>query len=129
MAVVDEYSDILQNIEFAIVMTYRDHPEMTDYEVIRALEAVVDSYKAEERGRTPREFSPSPMEAALYDAIRRMCQWRLGRGEVDDLGPVPKPIRVDEILLCLKKILTSVNRWTRSGGRIGYLTFIVQYVR
>jgi len=133
MAVEDEYLDVLQNIEFAIVMTYRDHPEMTDYEVIRALEAVIDSYKAEERGRTPREFSPSPMEAALYDAIRRMCQWRLGRGEdsdeVDYLGPVPKPIRIDEILLCLKKILTSVNRWTRSGGRTGYLTFIVQYVR
>ncbi|MEN6334306.1 MAG: hypothetical protein ABFE01_08590 [Phycisphaerales bacterium] len=133
MAVEDEYLDVLHGIESAIVATYRDLPEITDYEVIRALEAVIDSYKAEERGRTPREFSPSSTEAALYDTIRLVCQWWLGRAEdsdeADDLGPAPKPIRVDEILLCLKKILTSVNRWTRSGGRTGYLTFIVQYVR
>ena len=133
MAVQDEYLDVLQNIEFAIVSTYRRHPDMTDYEVMRVLEAALDSYKAETRGHTPREFNPSPMEAALYGAVRHMCEWRLGRGDLSDdekaLGPAPKPIRIDEILLCLKKILNSVNKWNRGGGRTGYLTFIVQYVR
>jgi hypothetical protein len=44
-------------------------------------------------------------------------------------GPAPEPIKVEEILLCLKRILKSVNRWNKSAGQRGYLTFIVQYVR
>jgi len=134
MAVEEEYLDVLQNIEFAIVSTYRDHPEMVDGHVIWALEAVLGSYRAEMAGRTPEEFSASPAEADLYRAIRNMCEWRLGRLHPDDanaadLGPAPEPVTPNEIMLCLKRILKSVNRWNRTGGQRGYLTFIVQYVR
>lgn len=133
MAIEEEYLDVLQNIEFAIVATYRKYPGMTDYEVMRVLEAAADSYRAEMRGHTPPDVSPSEMEADLYEAVHSMCEWRLGRGGTDDAadkrGPAPRPIRTDEIILCLKKILKSVNRWNRSGGRTGYLDFIVQYVR
>ncbi len=134
MAVEDEYMDVLQNIEFAIVSTYHNHPEMVDAHVIRALEAVIGSYRAEMAGRTPEGFSGSSLEAELYRAIRNMCEWRLGRIDAQDLetgppGPVPEPIRVDEVVLCLKRILKSVNGWNKSGGQRGYLTFIVQYVR
>jgi hypothetical protein len=134
MAVEEGYLDVLQNIEFAIVSTYHDHPQMEDAHVIRALEAVIGSYRAEMAGRTPEEFSAAPVEAALYRAIRNMCEWRLGRitgddAEAAELGPAPEPIKADEIVLCLKKILKSVNRWNKSGGQRGYLTFIVQYVR
>ena len=101
---------------------------------IRALETVIDSYRAQMAGRTPGEFSSSPVEAALYGAIWRMCEWRLGRIHEDDAeageqGPAPEPKRVDEIVLCLKRILKSVNQWNKSGGQCGYLTFIVPYVR
>ena len=134
MAVEEEYLDVLQNIEFAIVSTYHDHPEMLDGHVIYALEAVINSYRAEMAGRPPEEFSASVVEAELYRAIRNTCEWRLGRLslreiEAVELGPAPEPIKVEEILLCLKKILKSVNRWNRSGGQRGYLTFIVQYVK
>jgi len=134
MAVEEEYQDVLQNIEFAIVSTYHDHPEMMDAHVIRALEAVIGNYRAEMAGRMPEGFSASPLEAELYQAIRDMCEWRLGRIDTEDLGasppgPAPEPISVDEILLCLKRILKSVNRWNKSGGQRGYLSFIVQYVR
>jgi len=85
-------------------------------------------------GRTPGELSSSPAEAALYGAIWRMCEWRLGHIREDDAeageqGAAPEPKRVDEIVLCLKQILKSVNKWNKSGGQRGYLTFIVQYVR
>jgi hypothetical protein len=134
MAVEDQYLDVLQNIEFAIVSTYRDHPGMVDAHVIRALEAVIDCYRAEMAGRPPGEFSSSPVEAALYGAIWCMCEWRLGRNPPDgagaaEQGPTPEPRRVDEIVLCLKRILKSVNKWNKSGGQRGYLTFIVQYVK
>jgi hypothetical protein len=134
MAVEEEYLDVLQNIEFAIVSTYHDHPEMLDGHVLWALEKVINSYRAERAARAPEEFTASLVEADLYRAIRNVCQWRLGRlsaedAEAAELGPAPEPKTVDEILLCLKLILKSVNRWNRSGGQRGYLTFIVQYVR
>jgi len=134
MAVEEEYMDVLQNIEFAIVSTYHDHPEIVDAHVIWALEAVINSYRAEMAGRTAGELSALPVEAELYRAIRNMCEWRLGRIREEDVeagqpGPAPEPIKVEEILLCLKRILKSVNGWTRSGGQRGYLTFIVQYVK
>ncbi len=134
MKVEEEYLDVLQNIEFAIVSTYRDHREMTDAHVLWVLEAVIGSYRAELAGRTPEEFSASPAEVDLYRAIRNMCEWRLGRArpDVDDtteMGPAPEPIKPDEVVLCLKRILKSVHRWNKSGGQRGYLTFIVQYVR
>ncbi len=94
MAVEQEYLDVLQNIEFAIVSTAHDHPETVDAHVIWALEAVIGSYRAEMAGRTPEEFSASPVEADLYRAIRNMCEWRLGRLHPEDadaaeLGPAP----------------------------------------
>jgi hypothetical protein len=101
---------------------------------MRALEAVIDSYKAEMTGHTPRDLAQSEMEVALYEAVRGMCQWRLGRSGPPGAGPVegeraPEPKTVDEIIRCLKRILKSVNKWTKIGGRTGYLDFIVRYVR
>jgi len=37
MRIEDQYTDVLQNIEFAIVDTYRRNPDMPDYEVMRAV--------------------------------------------------------------------------------------------
>jgi hypothetical protein len=60
------------------------------------------------------------------------CRDRLGGGPADEVGrkmPVAQPITVDTIILCLKQILKSVVKSNKSGGRTGYLDFIVQYVR
>ncbi len=134
MGMEEKYLDVLQNIEFAIVATHRRHPKMTDYEVMRVLEAVIDGYKAETLGRSPREFTPSEMEADLCRAVHDTCEWRLGRSDrpADNAGrmmPAPESITVDTIILCLKQILKSVVKSNKSGGRTGYLDFIVQYVR
>ena len=39
MGVEEEYQDVMQNIESAIVGVYRDHPELADFQVDQALEA------------------------------------------------------------------------------------------
>lgn len=133
MGMEEKYLDVLQNIEFAIVATYRRHPKMTDYEVMRVLEAAIDGYKAETLGRAPREYAPPEMEGDLYKAVHDMCQWRLGRGGLGEDTPrklsAPQPVTVDTIILCLKQILRSVVKSNKSGGRTGYVDFIVQYVR
>ncbi len=129
----DEYADVLQNIEFGIVATYRQHPEMSDYDVMRMLEALMDTYKAEKIGRAPRNFGLSDVEQLCMDAVHRMCVWRLGRTGLPGGAPWSadremEHSSVDEILLCLKRVLKSTKRWNKDGGRQGYLNFVAQFV-
>ena len=132
MRVEDQYTDVLQNIEFGIVTTYRNYPEMSDSDVIRVLEALIEKYTAEKIGRSPRHFPLSETEQTLLVNVRKMCEWRLGRDTLPDSSEEtekdPEPITIDEIVICLKRILKSVNRWTKDGGRRGYLSFITQYI-
>lgn len=135
MKVEDQYTDILQNIEFGIVITYRVYPEMSDYDVMRMLEALIDTYVAEKIGRLPRNFSLSDTEKVMMANVRRMCEWRMGRGGLGfppakekDIAP-SEPKTADEIIICLKRILKSAKKWNKMGGRQGYLNFIVQYVK
>jgi hypothetical protein len=133
MRVEDQYTDVLQNIELGIVLTYKNNRDMSDSDVIRVLEALIDEYAAEKVGRPPRRFPLSGTEQALLENVRRMCEWRLGRsslaGFVEEAEVGPEPITIDEIILCLKRVLKSINRWNKDGGRRGYLDFIVQYVK
>jgi hypothetical protein len=129
----DEFLDVLQNIEFGIVAIYREYAEMSDYAVMRMLEALIDRYTAEKIGRPPREFGLSDVERLLLGSVRRTCEWRLGRGGVPGdpahVGAMaPDPKTVDEIILCLKRVLKSAKRWNKEGGRQGYLDFITQFV-
>ena len=129
----DQYLDVLQNIEAGIVVVYREHADMSDYAVMRMLEALIDRYTAEKIGRPPRDFGLSEAERFLLGNVRRMCEWRLGRGGVpgDQTPPeimAPEPKTVDEIMLCLKRILKSAKRWNKEAGRQGYLDFITQFV-
>ena len=42
----DEYLDVLQNIEFAIVSVYHERPEMLDYDVDVVVAALIKQYQA-----------------------------------------------------------------------------------
>ena len=130
----DQYPDVLQNLEFGIVASYREHPEMSDYDVTRVLEVLLDRYKGEKIGRPGREVNLSDVERHLLDSVRGMCEWRLGRERppgtpagAEELAP--EPITLDVLILCLKRLLKSVKFWNKDGGRQGYLNFIIQYVR
>lgn len=133
MRVEEQYTDVLQNIEFGIVTARRESPDLTDYDVMRVLEALVDVYTAEKIGRQPHPVNFSDREARLMEHVRGMCDWRLGRsaGGSKPTGelPSPTPLTSDEMVLCLKRLLRSVQKWNKQGGRRGYLDFIVQYVK
>jgi len=129
-SIKDEYLDVLQNIEFAVVTTYREHQEMTDYDVERTLDSVLDAYAAEKSGRQPRRVRLSELEQILMERVRATCEWRLGRETLADAPEIDlTPITVEEIIPCLKKILKSVKRWNKLGGKRGYLDFVAQYVK
>lgn len=130
MSFEEEYEDILQNIEFAIIQEYQQDPKLLDYDVADALEALIRAYRAEAGGRTPTELRLEGKPRLVLDAVRAICEWRLGRSESDagSLPRVTKPISVSEIVDCLKRIEKSVHRWNKQNGRQGYLNFVSKYI-
>jgi hypothetical protein len=131
MVLEEEYLDVLQNIEFAIVSVYRERNDLRDYEVMRALDALIDFYRAEARGHIPKEFHLPEKETLVFQRVQDMCEFRLGR---ENLGSNVQAISIekktaDEILACLRKIRKSVDRWNRQGGKQGYLQFVSEFVK
>lgn len=125
----EKYMDVLQNIEFGIVRVYRGHPELTDWDVLRAIEALIRTYQQK------RDFEPplKPLQQEIYESVKAMCDWRLGEATFTDEKGNPaevpiKPLERAEILACLKRIQRSIEHWNKQGGQKGYLEFIVQFV-
>lgn len=121
----DDKLDILQNLEFSIVSVWRAHPEMSDYTALRAYEAAFQTYRAEMRGHTPKPAGLSGLDAEAFEAVKAICEFRLGR----EPSPIPggesvPPISLELLLDCLRELVRSVERHTKIDGRQGYLTFI-----
>jgi len=121
------FQDVLQNIESAIVGVYRSDPTLVDYEADGGLESLISHYTAEQQGRPVRTAPSDPNRRRVFEAVREVCEWRLGRAELPG-APRPEPRTPDEIVACLKRVRKSVQRWTKRGGRQGYLSFVSQYV-
>ena len=130
--VVDEYMAVLYGFEAAVVSLARREPGLLDYDVEAALEALAARYRAEAQGRTPPPERLEGVRGALYRELLRVAEGWMGRAEAVYGSPVlPEPegpLGAEEIAACLKRLLKSVRRWNREGGRKGYLTFVQGYV-
>ncbi len=126
------YEDVLQNLESGIMITYREEPEMTDYDVMAALEALRRHYIREARQQEAATFSLPERAQKIFAAVHSMCELRLGRGDLFDEDGNPlelgaRTVSVNEIIDCLKRLEHSVQRWNKSGGRKGYLNFVEEF--
>ncbi len=131
MTFEDEYLDVLQNIEFAIISVYRQHPDVRDSVVLRAIEALIDTYRAEARSQTPKPLKLPETEALIFAQVREVCDLRLGRGGLGmtaEQAPAQDKT-VEEIVACLRRIRKSVERWNKRGGQQGYVTFVNQFIK
>ena len=129
MKITDDKLDILQNLEFSIVGIWRAHPKMSDYTALRAYEAAFQTYRAEMRGHAPKPPGLSGLDAAAFEAVNAVCEFRLGRNP--DLMPDGEsiiPISLQLLLDCLRELVKSVERHTKTDGRQGYLTFIDEFL-
>ncbi len=125
------YEDVLQNLEFAIVKVFRQNPELSDWDVRNAVEALARYYNAAAKGRTP-EHRPLNTQLAqdVYDMVGAMCEWRRGEttlfnAEDDTPVDIPvDPLEPQELVACLRRIKKSIQMWTKRGGRQGYLNFV-----
>ncbi len=131
----DEYLDDLQNIEASIVSVYREHPELTDYQVDSALEALSRTYSKEKSAGGTGEVSPilpkGDLAREVYNAMKLACDFRLGREHAVDEEEQPislEPLTLDEIVVCLKRLRKSVSTWNKQSGTRGYLDYISQFL-
>ncbi|ETX00278.1 MAG: hypothetical protein ETSY2_39400 [Candidatus Entotheonella gemina] len=131
MALEDVHLDVLQNIEFAIVNVYQKQRDLRDIDVMRALDALIDVYRAEVRGHTPKEISLPEPEGTVFQRTKEMCDFRLGRPEAATCIQVPfeGEKTSSDILACLRKIRRSVDRWNKRRGQQGYLQFVSEFVK
>lgn len=128
----EEFLDVLQNIEQAIVSVYRDHRDLTDFQVDSALEALSRTYQREKITGAP-VLPKNNLSLAVYESMKMMCDWRLGRENMVDEEGAPMQtgmyvLTIDEILACLKKLRKSVSFWNKGGGTRGYLEYISQFL-
>jgi len=129
MKVYEQYLDVLQNIESAIVSFYKNEPNLLDLEVEESLDCLIRSYTWEQEARGTPTLRLSDRARQLYDHTRFICEWRLGRQSLDQHRfHRPKleliDITLPEILICLKHIRQSVRYWNKENGRQGYLTYV-----
>ncbi len=124
----DEYLDVLQNIEMAILNVYREHDDLLDYDVDKVLNLLWTEYRNEKQSRLIPKPKLGDNVQMVYDSVQEVCEWRIGRRNMiagKGLAELrPEPIAVDEIMDCLKRIRKSVDLWHKQGGRQGYLYFI-----
>jgi hypothetical protein len=129
----EEYLDVLQNIEFAIVNVYRSEQALTDYDVSKIVNVLISGYQAELSKRNMSKPNLTPLQEHLYKSVKHMCEWRLGREAIDKTekhlqAKNIKSVSMEEIIACLKRIRKSVETWNKQSGRTGYLQYIDQFL-
>ncbi len=129
----DQYFDVLQNIETAVVAVYDDQPDLLDVEVLDAVDALIRTYAWEKDGRGAPTLRLSDRAQRVFDSSRRMCEWRLGRqslnpGTVEREDAKLDELTVSDIVLCLQRIRSSARLWNKQGGRQGYLDYVRQFL-
>ncbi len=128
MTFEEEYQGVLQNIETAIIMIYRQHPDLTDYDVEVAVNALVKGYQSDNW-----QTDLPTVRQSLHDIVKSTCEWRLGRAPFP-FGDAPEeltevsPLTEKEIIACLRRIQKSIKKWTKHYGRQGYLQFVNDFI-
>lgn len=133
MKVEEVYLDVLQNIEAGIVAVYSMNSDLLDLDVDDAFAALARQYGWESEGGGAGSPRLSASAEPVYHVVRRICEWRLGRGSLEAtgleaVGMTPQPISVSEVIACLKRLRKSVRFWQKQGGRQGYLNYMRQFV-
>ena len=133
MRVEEQYFDVLQNIEGAIVAVYEDQPALLDIDVLDSIDALIRRYSREKEGRGAPAVKLSDRAQRVFDFAGRACEWRLGRQSMNPGESKRDDVQFDllsvsELVLCLQRIRSSVRLWNKQGGRQGYLDYVRQFL-
>lgn len=127
MEFIEEYMGVLQNIEFALLSSVEDHPELTDHDMLNVIEQLINYYKFQPTGDlSSAKRKLNPVQQEILETVNSMCESKLGIQPPPIKEMVCDPITQEELLLCLKRIEKSIKFWSKQGGRKGYITFVSQ---
>lgn len=134
MRVEEEYADVLQNIESAIVTVFDSKSDLVDRDVVAAIEWLIKGYTRVQSGHDVPSIGPPGRARIVYEQCRRICEWRLGRqplneGERSEVDPNVGELSLSEMILCLKRLRKSVRLWHAQGGPQGYLKYVRQFLK
>ncbi|MDD3695336.1 MAG: hypothetical protein PHG44_05145 [Lentisphaeria bacterium] len=117
----------LLKIEVPLRNYILQHPELSDYSVLRVYENLVEIYKTEVKPeRKLRLQRLEAHEQEIFDLLQPVCEELLGRRKAPKKQVSTVPIGLSELLECLKRLIKSVNTWIKRHGRQGYVRFICQ---
>ena len=133
MRVEEEYADVLQNIEAAIIAVSDGNSSVVDRDALAAVNALIGAYERERRNRGGVTRCPPRRARAVYEQCRRVCEWRLGRQPLNEDESIGDDFRSEdltmfELILCLKRLRKSIRLWHKQGGRQGYLKYARQFL-
>jgi hypothetical protein len=135
MHLENEYLDVLQNIEFAIVSVFRNNPGLRDPEVIKALEAATRFYQRKKKGFPEQPVTLTGNSLEVFQAVKDGCEWcrekKTGEPKVEIEGRegMGGDVPIVTLIRCLEKLLKSANHWFKLNGQRSYLNFISEFVR
>lgn len=122
--------DVLQNIEFSIIAFFRSNPEFKDPDVIRATEALISAYTREKKRLPALPVTLSEKNLALFEVMKNACEMRLTRESVNKVDDPENgyrlPLRL--MIVCLERLLSSMNLFHKRNGPRGYLTLVNQHI-
>lgn len=128
-------ASLTPTIEFAIISIYRSRPEMTDKDVIAAIERLLETYQARLENRQYTPPSPTGVIDELYGMVLGMCEWRMGTGVLVDEDDEPientlELVTVADVVACLRIMHRNIRFWARqSVTQTEYLTFTSRFMR
>lgn len=122
--------DLLQNIEFGIIEVYRADPSLLDVDAKDAIDALVRHYHAQEERREPPVVNLGDRAHRVFRSVQTICEWRLGKSPLPGEAEMTQAgVPVSELVKSLREIQKSIPRWSRQGGRKGYLEFVSPYLK
>lgn len=124
------HMDILMSLESIIQNIYQREPDLMDFEVKKAVEALVRHYKAIERGRRPPTINLTGNAERIRDGLEVICEWQLGNESIkSNLPVIDDPVTPNIIVKCLRRLKKSIDLWTKEGGRQGYLNYVGHFLK
>ena len=72
MSIEEEYTDVLQNIEAAIVNVYRQRRNLLDYDVEEALNTLILYYKAQQQQRAAIPHRLTERPEYIYQELKKI---------------------------------------------------------
>ncbi len=129
----DKLLSLMQSLEMNLSNHYSEQPQLTDYDVSDAFDALVRYYKLKLDNHS---FTPNLKERSkeVFEMLQTIADAFLGSGRFpkdSDAPLVPENMEsysVEEVLSCFKRLQSSLKLWTKEGGRQGYLNYISQFV-